>query len=89
MDRALRSRGSIVAPLVLVFFLAQMYLHSIPTAGNDLVFVAVLASAGLALGLLSGFATRVRAGADGLALAPVGWTASPLLILGIGSRMAF
>ncbi len=66
-----------------------MYLHSIPTAGNDLVFVAVLASAGLALGLLSGFATHVRAGADGLALARVGWTAGLLLVAGIGSRMAF
>ena len=29
-------RRSIVVPLVLVFFVAQMYLHSIPTAGNDL-----------------------------------------------------
>ena len=87
-ERAL-DRRSIVAPLVLVFFVAQMYLHSIPTAGNDLVFVAVLASAGVALGLLSGFATHVRAGADGLALARVGWTAGLLLVAGIGSRMAF
>src|SRR5580765_7322402 len=82
-------RRSIIAPLVLVFFVAQMYLHSIPTAGNDLVFVAVLASAGLALGLLSGFATHVRTDADGLALARVGWTAGLLLVAGLGSRMAF
>jgi hypothetical protein len=82
-------RRSIVVPLVLVFFVAQTYVHSIPTAGNDLVFVAVLASAGVALGLLSGFATHVRAGADGLARAQVGWTAGLLLVAGIGSRMAF
>lgn len=82
-------RRSIVVPLVLVFFVAQTYIHSIPTAGNDLVFVAVLASAGVALGLLSGFATHVRAGADGLARAQVGWTAGLLLVAGIGSRMAF
>ncbi len=82
-------RRSIVAPFVLMFFLAQMYVHSIPTAGNDLVFVAVLACAGVALGLLSGLATHVRAGADGLALARVGWAAGLLLAAGIGSRMAF
>jgi hypothetical protein len=82
-------RRSIVVPLVLVFLVAQTYLHSIPTAGNDPVLVAVLASAGVALGLLSGFATHVRAGADGLARARVGWTAGLLLVAGIGSRMAF
>jgi hypothetical protein len=82
-------RRSIVVPLVLVFFVAQTYLHSIPTAGNELLFVAVLASAGVALGLLAGFATHVRAGADGLARARVGWTAGLLLVAGIGSRMAF
>ena len=87
-ERAI-DRRSIVAPRVLVFFVAQMYLHSIPTAGNDLVFMGLLASAGVALGLLSGFATHVRAGADGLAIARVGWAAGLLLVAGIGSRMAF
>ena len=87
-ERAL-DRRSIVVPLVLVLFVAQMYLHSIPTAGNEMVFVAVFALAGVTLGLLSGFATQVRAGADGLALARVGWTAGLVLIAGIGSRMAF
>ena len=33
-------RRSIVVPLILVFFVAQMYLHSIPAAGNDLVLIA-------------------------------------------------
>lgn len=82
-------RRSIVAPLVLVVFVARMYLHSIPTAGNDLVFVGALASAGVVLGLLSGIATHVRVGADGRARARVGWLAAVLLIAGIGSRMAF
>ena len=66
-----------------------MYLHSIPTAGNDLVLVALLAAVGLALGVFRGFATHVRAGADGVALARVGWIAGVLLVAGIGSRMAF
>jgi hypothetical protein len=82
-------RRALVIPLVLVFFVAQQYLHSIPVTGNDLVLVGLLASAGLSLGLLSGFATHVRPGGDGFALARVGWVAGGLLVAGIGSRMVF
>jgi len=82
-------RRSILVPLVLVFFVAQMYLHSIPTAGNDLVLIGLLAAVGLTLGIASGFATHVRAGDHGLAVARVGWLAATLLIAGIGSRMVF
>src|SRR6266581_1230843 len=44
---------------------------------------------GLTLGVLGGFATQVRAGETGIALARVGWIAGGLLVLGIGARMAF
>jgi hypothetical protein len=87
-DREL-DRRSIVVPLILVFFVAQMYLHSIPTAGNDLVLIGLLAAVGLTFGIASGFATHVRAGDNGLAVARVGWLAATLLIAGIGSRMVF
>jgi hypothetical protein len=87
-ERAL-DRRSIVVPLIILFFVAETYLHTIPTAGNDLVLVAALASIGLASGLLSGLATHVRAGSDGHALASVGWVAGALLVAGIGSRMVF
>lgn len=80
---------SIVRPAVLMFFVAQTYLHSLPTAGNDLVLIAGLASVGLALGLVSGFATHVRSGEDGVALARIGWLAGVLLTVGIASRMVF
>ena len=43
----------------------------------------------LALGVLGGFATHVRVGSDGVALARVGWIAGALLIAGISSRMVF
>src|SRR5438132_1542251 len=62
---------SLVVPLVVVFFVAQRYVHSIPTAGNDLVLVGLLAGIGLTLGVLWGFATPVRLGGDGVALARV------------------
>ncbi|HXR11052.1 MAG TPA: hypothetical protein VN770_02050 [Gaiellaceae bacterium] len=81
-------RRSVIAPLVLLFFVATQYLHSLPTAGNDLVLIVTLAAAGLTLGILGGFATHVRT-ANGVALARVGWIAGGLLVLGIGARLAF
>jgi hypothetical protein len=80
---------SLVVPLFAVFWVARMYVHSIPTSGNDLVLVALLASVGLALGVLGGFATHVRVGSEGVAFARVGWLAGGLLIAGIGARMVF
>jgi hypothetical protein len=87
-ERQLDHRG-LVAPLALVAFVAHLYVHSLPTAGNDLVLVGLLASVGLALGTLCGFATHVRAGSGGVALARVGWLAGGLLIAGICARMVF
>jgi hypothetical protein len=80
---------SLLVPLVVLFFVAQQYVHSIPTAGSDLVLVGALASVGLALGVASAAATHVRAGADGTAFARVGWIAGVLLVAGICSRMVF
>jgi hypothetical protein len=82
-------RRALVLPLVLVFFVAQRYVHSLPTAGNDLVLVSLLAGLGLTLGIVSGFATHLRVGNDGIALARVGLLAGCLLVAGICARMAF
>jgi hypothetical protein len=82
-------RRSVIVPLVLMFFVGAQYLHTIPTAGNDLLFIVLLATVGLTLGVLGGFATQVRAGERGVALARVGWIAGGLLVLGIGARMGF
>ena len=81
-------RRSVTIPLILMFFVGAQYLHSLPTAGNDLLLIAGLSVLGLTLGLLGGFTTQVRAG-NGVALARVGWVAGGLLVLGIGSRMVF
>ncbi len=82
-------RRALLVPLVMVFFVAQQYLHTIPTAGNDLVLVGLLAGVGVAMGLASGFATHVRAGTQGFPLARVGWLAGALLVAGISSRVIF
>ena len=82
-------RRSVTVPLILMFFVGAQYLHTLPTSGNDLVLIVLLATVGLTLGVLGGLATRVRAGERGVALARVGWIAGGLLVLGIGARMGF
>jgi len=82
-------RRSIVISLGILIYVAHIYLHSIPTAGNDLVLIGALASVGLALGTAAGFATHVRPGENGIPVARVGWLAGGLLVAGIGSRMVF
>jgi hypothetical protein len=83
------TRRSWIIPLAIVAYVAQLYVHSIPTSGNDLVLIGALGAVGLTFGVASGLATHVRAGENGLALARVGWIAGALLIAGIGSRMVF
>ena len=87
-ERRLTVRG-LVAPMLLVLFVAQLYVHSIPSAGNDPVLVGLLATLGLTLGIVSGLTTHVRRGDDGAALARVGWLAGGLLVAGISARMVF
>src|SRR5437764_12025419 len=82
-------RRSVIIPLAVVAYVAHLYVHSIPTAGNDLILIGALGAVGLTLGVASGVATHVRAGENGLAVARVGWIAGALLIAGIGSRMVF
>ena len=80
---------SFLVPLAIVFFVARNYVHSIPTAGNDLVLVGSLVSLGLLLGVGGGFATQLRRDGNGDVLARVGWIAGGLLIAGICARMVF
>src|ERR1700737_1925145 len=82
-------RRSVIIPLAIVAYVAHLYVRSIPTAGNDLVLIAALGTVGLTLGVASGFATHVRAGENGSAVARVGWIAGALLVAGIGARMVF
>jgi hypothetical protein len=87
-DRKVDARSFLV-PMAVVLYIGHVYVHSLPTSGNDLLLVGVLACVGLALGLLGGLATHIRVGADGGALARVGWIAGALLIVGITSRLVF
>jgi len=61
----------------------------LPTAGNELLLIAALASVGLTLGTIFGLATHIRRDQDGVAFAWVGWLAGILLVAGISSRIVF
>ena len=87
-ERRLDTR-SIVAPMALVVFVATHYVHTIPTGGSDLALVITLTLVGLSLGILCGYATHVRAAADGTRFARVGPVAAALLLAGISARLVF
>jgi hypothetical protein len=80
---------SLVLPVVLVGAAAAYYLHSVPTAGNDIALDLTLAAAGAILGVACALTTRMRRGADGVALARAGVAAAILWIVGIGARTGF
>jgi hypothetical protein len=80
---------SLVLPVLLVAGAAAYYLHSVPTAGNDIVLDITLAAVGAALGILCALATSLWRGRDGYAMARAGGIAAVLWIAGIGCRMGF
>ena len=87
-ERPLTAR-QMLRPVVIVGIAAFTYIHTIPTAGNDLVLLAALALIGGTIGAASGFLTPMRLGADGRTLVRGNWASSFLWVLGMGSRMAF
>lgn len=79
---------SYVIPLGIVAFVASQYLHTIPSAGNDLVLIGALVGAGAALGVAGGVYTRIRS-ADGHLFIKAGAISAVLWVLGMGARMGF
>jgi hypothetical protein len=82
-------RRAILLPVVICAVVAEMYLRSVPTSGNNLVLVALLTAIGLTLGVASGLTTRVRRDTAGTAWVKAGGAAALLWVLGMGSRFAF
>jgi hypothetical protein len=87
-ERPLSTR-SLIRPLVIVSIAVVSYLHGIPTGGNDLVLVGVLATLGALIGTASGQTVAMRRGVDGQVLSRSGWVSGFFWVLGMGSRFAF
>lgn len=79
----------LVRPVVIVAIAVLTFFNGVPTAGNDLVLVAVLALAGLSIGVASGQTVVMRRGARGEILARARWLSGFFWVLGMGSRFAF
>jgi hypothetical protein len=86
-ERPLTTR-SLIRPLVIVAIAVVSYFKSIPTAGNDLVLIGVLALLGAMLGTAAGQTTLVRRREDGVVVARAGWLAGFFWVLGMDRRAA-
>ena len=80
---------SMLLPIGTVSIAAVSYLHSFPTAGNDLSLVALAATIGATLGVLCASTTRLTLREDGHPFAKAGPIAAALWLAGVGTRMAF
>src|SRR5579864_9023040 len=53
-------RFDLIRPLVIVAFVAMLFLRSFPTQGNDLPFIIISTVVGAVLGNLCGLTTKMR-----------------------------
>jgi hypothetical protein len=79
----------LLRPVVILGIAVFSYLHGIPTAGNDLVLVGVLALVGGLIGVASGATVIFRVTDDGRVLFRAAWLSGIFWVLGMGSRFAF
>jgi hypothetical protein len=82
-------RRAILLPLGIAAWVCNSYLHSIPTAGNDLVLIISFTTVGVVLGTVSALATRVRTDGGRHALVRAGWVAAGVWVGSMGFRFAF
>jgi hypothetical protein len=75
-------------PVAIIGWAATQYLHGFPTAGNDVLLVAILTIVGAVFGLFSGLLTRVRQ-VNGQVYVRATLGAAALWVIGMGARMAF
>jgi hypothetical protein len=79
---------TIVLPLAVIGWAATNYLHSVPTAGNDLWLAGAGAGVGILCGFFGGLLTRVRHG-EGHVWIKASVGAAALWVLSMGFRLGF
>ncbi len=80
---------TLLLPIGIVAYVANEYLHGVPTGHNDLVLIVGAALIGATLGGLAGKYTSVTRASDGSIIAKAGIAAAALWILGTGGRLVF
>jgi hypothetical protein len=79
---------TILLPLALIAWAGFTYLHSIPTAGNDLALIGLFTGAGVIFGILGGLLTRVRYHSGNVYIRAT-VSAAALWVISMGFRMGF
>ncbi len=87
-ERTLTNR-QLIRPLVILGIAVASYLKGIPTQGNDLVLLGVLAVIGGLIGIASGVTVIMHHRPDGTTTFRSGWLSGVFWVLGMGSRFAF
>ena len=83
------SLRQLLLPVAISVWAAFSYLKGIPTAGNDVLLVALGLGLGVTLGVLAGMFTQVTRGADGHPYSKAGVLAAGFWVAGVGTRLAF
>jgi hypothetical protein len=79
----------LIRPLIILGVAVASYLKGIPTHGNDLVLLGVLAVIGGLIGIASGVTVIMHRRPDGTTTFRSGWLSGSFWVLGMGSRFAF
>jgi hypothetical protein len=82
-------KKAVLLPLGIIAWVADSYLKTIPTSGNNLIVIVGLTAVGVAFGTVSALTTRVRADGGRYALVKASWTAAGLWVFSMGARFAF
>ena len=87
-ERVLTNR-QLVRPLIILGIAVATYLKGVPTQGNDLVLLGVLAAVGGVIGIASGVTVIMHRRTDGSVTFRSGWLSGIFWVLGMGSRFGF
>jgi len=82
-------RRAILMPLIIVGVVANSYLKTIPTSGNNLLLVGGLTLVGVTFGAISAANTRVRSDGGQYPLVKANAIAAGVWIFSMSARMAF
>ncbi len=80
---------TLLLPVAIVAYFAINYLHTFPTAGNDLPMEVAGAALGITLGLGAGLTTRVFSRDGGVPIAKATRLAAALWLFGMAGRLFF
>jgi len=82
------TRRFVIIPIGIVAYVANTYLHGLPSGAANLELIAIATVAGTALGLIGGLLTRVR-GENGAAYVKAGSAAAGLWVVSMTARLGF